>query len=144
MGNIWQTWLCDLGSLLFAQTPMTPNADILIEPSAKNTAAAICAAALALDARVKCPITLVLVPSMRLSMRNHLLSFPNPKVGLSRLSKKSLCKRTYEPEGPKAPSRFRSSQRLRPEEWRHRCTLFTQAKWYALADLQSHQNCGSA
>ena len=38
---------------------MTPHAAILIEPSAKNTAAAICAAALALDAHVKCPITLV-------------------------------------------------------------------------------------
>jgi hypothetical protein len=59
MGNIWQTCLCDLGSLLFAQRPMTPNADILIEPSAKNTAVDICAAALALDARVKCPITAV-------------------------------------------------------------------------------------
>ena len=37
---------------------MTPHAAILIEPSAKNTAAAICAAALALDAHVKCPIML--------------------------------------------------------------------------------------
>ena len=40
---------------------MTPNADILIEPSAKNTAAAICAAALALDACVKSPIAVAIV-----------------------------------------------------------------------------------
>jgi 3-deoxy-D-manno-octulosonic acid (KDO) 8-phosphate synthase len=60
---------------------MTPHADILIEPSAKNTGAAICAAALALDARATVTLMLIahsnhVIPNAELFRKSVHAAFP--------------------------------------------------------------------